>query len=182
MLRAFRETPLSTVRAVIIGQDPYHGAGQACGLAFAVPPGTAEPPSLRALVDEAARDCGFPRPRDPDLTTWARRGVLLLNDVLTVRDGAPGSHADLGWEVLTDRALEEVARLPRSIGFIVLGAKARAKLARVAAIVCMSPHVVVQAPHPAARPPLTLRGKRPFTRLNVGLIQLGARSIDWSLP
>lgn len=124
-LAALRETPPESVRVVLLGQDPYHGAGQAEGLAFSVAPGQPHPPSLRNLFAERARDLGLPVPRSGSLRAWAQDGVLLLNTTLSVREGAPGSHARLGWEPLSERVLRVLAADPAPKVFLLWGVHAQ---------------------------------------------------------
>ena len=132
-LRALTLTPLAQVKVVILGQDPYHGPGQAEGLAFSVPPGVRMPPSLRNIFAELQRDLGLPPPAHGHLGVWARQGVLLLNTSLTVEDGSPASHAKQGWEALTDALIEAVAAQPHPVVFMLWGAHAQAKLALISA-------------------------------------------------
>lgn len=161
-LRALELTPPSDVRVVILGQDPYHGRGQAEGLAFSVAPGVALPPSLRNIFKELARDLGEPMPPFPEpggsLVKWARNGVLLLNTCLTVEEGRPASHAGKGWEALTDAVIRHVAQGPRPVVFMLWGAHAQSKRALIDA----SRHQVLLANHPsplsALRPPLPFIG------------------------
>jgi uracil-DNA glycosylase len=152
-------TPLRSVRVVILGQDPYHGAGQADGLAFSVASGQRSPPSLRNIFKELERDLGPLPPREGLLESWARRGVLLLNTVLTVEEGLPGSHAGRGWESLTDRLVVAVAEKAEPVVFLLWGAHAQAKATLIEAT---SPgrHVLLAANHPS--PLAALRPPRPF--------------------
>jgi len=181
-LRALQLTPLASVRAVILGQDPYHGPGQAEGLAFSVPAGVRPPPSLRNIFAELQRDLGQPPPASGSLLAWARRGVLLLNSSLTVEGGLPGSHAKFGWEVLTDSLIMAVARQPQPVAFLLWGAHAQAKAAVVAA--GGGPHRIWQANHPsplsARRPPLPFFGCGHFSASADFLARAG-RPLDWSL-
>lgn len=181
-LRALRLTPLETVNAVILGQDPYHGVGQAEGLAFSVPAGIRPPPSLRNLFKELERDLGLAPPGCGSLVPWARRGVLLLNAVLTVEEGRPGSHARQGWEVLTDTLIDAVAAQPRPIAFLLWGAHAQAKEARVAG--AGRRHRVWAANHPsplaAQRPPLPFIGCAHFGEV-AAFLEAAGTPIDWSL-
>ena len=162
--RALELTPLSTVRAVILGQDPYHGAGQAEGLAFSVRPGVKPPPSLRNIFKELG--CAAGRAEEPSgsLVDWARRGVLLLNASLTVEEGQPGSHARKGWEVLTDALLAEAAARASPCVYMLWGAHAQAKAALIEAAAASHGRevLVLQANHPsplsAARPPVPFLG------------------------
>lgn len=175
-LRALALTPLAQVRAVILGQDPYHGPGQAEGLAFSVPPGVKPPPSLRNLFVELERDLGLPRPPHGHLGDWARRGVLLLNTCLTVEDGQPASHAGRGWEALTDALIAAVAAQPRRIVFLLWGAHAQAK-APLIERTAPGRHRLLCANHPsplsARRPPQPFIGCGHFAALRAEGLDLG---------
>ena len=168
-LRALELTPPERVRVVILGQDPYHGRGQAEGLAFSVPPGVPLPPSLRNIFKELVRDLGVPAPAFPrpggSLAGWSRQGVLLLNTCLTVEEGRAGSHAGQGWEQLTDALIAQVARGSRPIVFMLWGAHAQSKQALIAANSGPNrgpdhSHLVLLANHPS--PLSATRGPRPF--------------------
>jgi uracil-DNA glycosylase len=177
-LRALTLTPFDAVRVVILGQDPYHGAGQAHGLAFSVPPGVRPPPSLRNLFMELQRDLGCAPPADGSLERWARQGVLLLNAVLTVEDGCPGAHAGRGWEVLTAHLLRRLADDARPKVFMLWGALAQARRAGIGA-----PHLVLEANHPsplsARRPPVPFLGCGHFSQANAFLEANGRAKIGW---
>ena len=168
-LRALSLTPFDAVRVVILGQDPYHGAGQAEGLAFSVPYATRRgqpwPPSLRNILQEWASDLGREWPASGSLVPWAQQGVLLLNTCLTVEDGAPASHAKRGWEALTDALVDALAADVRPKVFLLWGAHAQAKAPRIAA---HPQHAVLQSNHPsplsAKRGPVPFVGSRPFSR------------------
>lgn len=179
-LRALRLTPLADVRVVILGQDPYHGPGQAEGLAFSVPAGTKLPPSLRNIFVELQREFGGPLPTDGHLGAWARQGVLLLNASLTVEDGQPASHARRGWEPLTDALIEAVARQPRRIAFLLWGAHAQAK-APLIEQAAPGRHLLLCANHPsplsARRPPQPFIGCGHWAALQEAGIQL-----EWLPP
>ncbi|MDF1486682.1 uracil-DNA glycosylase [Ramlibacter sp. H39-3-26] len=161
-LRALELTPPDKVRVVILGQDPYHGRGQAEGLAFSVAPGVPLPPSLRNIFQELQRDLGTPPPAFPSpggsLVKWARNGVLLLNTCLTVEDGRPASHAGKGWEVLTDAVIRHVSQGERPVVFMLWGAHAQGKRA----LIDGRRHLVLVANHPsplsALRPPIPFIG------------------------
>ncbi|OYT98015.1 MAG: uracil-DNA glycosylase [Burkholderiales bacterium PBB1] len=161
VFRALELTPLSRTRVVILGQDPYHGDGQAEGLAFSVPPGVPMPPSLRNVFKELRRDLGGPAPAHGHLGAWASRGVLLLNSSLTVEAGAPGSHAKLGWQALTDDVISAVASDPAPKVFMLWGAHAQSKTALLGPPEAAR-HLVLQSNHPsplaALRPPLPFMG------------------------
>lgn len=178
VFRALKLTPRDRVRVVLIGQDPYHGTGQAHGLAFSVPSGVPSPPSLRNLLKEREADLGLPVPDTGDLTPWAREGVLLLNAVLTVRDGEAGSHHGQGWERFTDAVIRAVDRGKDPAVFLLLGNRAQAK----AAAVDRSRHRVIETPHPS---PLSAYrgffGSRIYSRANEALESLGRAPVDWSL-
>lgn len=170
-------TPFDAVRVVILGQDPYHGAGQAHGLAFSVPPGAKPPPSLRNIFMELQRDLGC-APPDGSLERWARQGVLLLNAVLTVEDGSPGAHARRGWESLTTALLARLAEDERPKVFMLWGAHAQSRRAGLG-----EPHLVLEANHPsplsARRPPVPFLGCGHFSRANAFLSGHGRGVIDW---
>ncbi len=176
---ALHLTPFESVKAVILGQDPYHGPGQAHGLCFSVPEGIDPPPSLRNVYTERESDLGLPRPAHGNLEAWARQGVLLLNTTLTVRSGRAGSHQGRGWETFTDEVIRAVAAKPDAVVFILWGAAARKKKA----IIDQSrggPHQVIQSAHPS---PLSAHngffGSQPFSRTNEALRAAGREPIDW---
>lgn len=175
---ALHLTPLAQVKVVILGQDPYHGSGQAHGLCFSVRPGTALPPSLRNIYRELHDDLGIDLPRSGDLTAWARQGVLLLNTTLTVRGGQAGSHQGKGWEVFTDQVIRTVSAKPDTVVFVLWGAHARKKKA----LIDRTRHVVVESAHPS---PLSAHngffGSRPFSRANEALVAAGRDPVDWRL-
>jgi uracil-DNA glycosylase len=182
-LHALAVTSLDSVRVVILGQDPYHGSGQAHGLAFSVPAGVLPPPSLRNIFRELRNDLDLASPTCGDLTAWARRGVLLLNTVLTVEEGRPASHARKGWGVFTDQLITTIAQDPAPKVFLLWGAHAQAKAHLIAAI--GPQHLLLRANHPsplsARRPPLPFLGCRHFSRTNAFLIANGRAPIDWRL-
>ena len=175
---AFERTPFDAVKVVLLGQDPYHGEGQAHGLALSVRPGVARPPSLANLFKELASDAGIAAPDHGCLEDWADRGVLLLNTVLTVRAKQPGSHAKKGWEALTDGVIRALDARPRPLVFLLLGGPARKK----AGLVDRSRHRIVEAVHPS---PLSAHqgffGSRPFSAVNAALAELGEEPIDFRL-
>jgi uracil-DNA glycosylase len=180
-LRALELTPLASVRVVILGQDPYHGAGQAHGLAFSVPDGVRPPPSLRNIFIELNRDLGCPIPGSGNLERWAHQGVLLLNAVLTVEEGRPASHAGKGWEALTDALLDALARDAQPKVFMLWGAHAQVRQSTIAS--AGGPHCVLTANHPsplsARRPPQPFLGCAHFSRANRFLTDCGRAAIDW---
>jgi uracil-DNA glycosylase len=183
-LRALRELAPGDVRVVILGQDPYHGPGEAQGLAFSVPAGVKIPPSLRNIRQELAADLGLALPPDGDLSRWARAGVLLLNTSLSVERDRPASHAKLGWEWLTDQLVSAVAAEPHPKVFMLWGAHAQAKAGLIKAAGA-GRHLVLQSNHPsplaARRPPLPFLGSRPFSRANAWLAAQGVAPVDWRL-
>jgi uracil-DNA glycosylase len=173
---AFEHTPRESTRVVVLGQDPYHGAGQSHGLCFSVRPGVAHPPSLRNIFKELRADCGAAIPRDGCLVNWAEQGVLLVNAVLTVRSGEAGSHRGRGWEEFTDAVIASAARLDHVV-FVLWGNDARRK----ARAIDPERHTLIECAHPS---PLSARrffGSRPFSRTNAALRAHGQREIDWSL-
>jgi uracil-DNA glycosylase len=182
-LRALAMTPLAAVRVVMLGQDPYHGPGQAEGLAFSVPPGVRPPPSLRNIFKELQRDLGLPLPPHGHLGAWARRGVLLLNTCLTVEEGAAASHAGRGWETLTDRLIEAAAAAPQPTVFMLWGAHAQRKKALIDG--AGAAHLVLQCNHPsplsAARGPVPFIGCGHFSAA-AGFLATHGIAIDWRLP
>jgi uracil-DNA glycosylase len=176
LFNAFRLCPLAGARVLILGQDPYHQDGQAHGLSFSVRPGVPIPPSLRNIFKELRADLGVPAPATGDLTGWARQGVLLLNAVLTVRAGQPGSHAGRGWEHLTDAAILALNDRPDRVVFALWGAYAKRK----APLVTGPRHVVLAAAHPSPANVRGFLGSRPFSAVNAALSEAGREPIRWS--
>nr|WP_245478910.1 uracil-DNA glycosylase [Rubrivivax rivuli] len=180
-LRALSLTPLSQVQVVILGQDPYHGPGQAEGLAFSVPAGQKPPPSLRNIFKELQRDLGLPPPLQPSLLPWARQGVLLLNTVLTVEEGAAASHSKLGWQALTDSICRMAADDPVPKVFMLWGAHAQALAPQLTG----TAHRVLCSNHPsplsALRPPVPFIGCGHFGEANRFLQAAGRPPISWGL-
>ncbi len=181
-LAALALTPLDAVRCVILGQDPYHGEGQAHGLAFSVQDGVKVPPSLVNIYKELEADLGLPRPATGNLAKWARQGVLLLNNTLTVEAGLAGSHAGRGWDAITDAAVAAVAERDVPTVFILWGSHAKKKASRIPALSRNSVHLVLGSAHPS---PLSAHngffGSRPFSQANAFLEANGRGAIDWSL-
>lgn len=181
--RALSLTPLSQVRVVILGQDPYHGPGQAEGLAFSVATGVRLPPSLRNIFKELQKSLGIEIPADGSLVRWAKQGVLLLNTCLTVQEGQAGSHARWGWEVLTDQLVQAVAQNSKPVVFMLWGAQAQAKRALIEAAENPGQHLVLQANHPsplsATRAPIPFCGCGHFAQVNAFLAQCGEKTITW---
>jgi uracil-DNA glycosylase len=180
-LHALELTPLASVRAVILGQDPYHRIGQAHGLAFSVPDGVRPPPSLRNIFLELKGDVGCSIPHSGNLERWAGQGVLLLNTVLTVEDGQPAAHAGKGWEIFTDTLIDALAEDARPKVFLLWGAQAQAKQPRIAGVA--RAHGVLTANHPsplsARRGPQPFLGCRHFSQANAFLLARGRGQIDW---
>ncbi len=176
---ALHLTPHASVKALILGQDPYHGPNQAHGLCFSVRPGVPKPPSLENIFQELRDDLGCEVPAHGSLEAWARQGVLLLNATLTVRARQAASHQRKGWETFTDRVIEVVNEKPERVVFILWGSSARRK----ADLVDRSRHVVIESPHPS---PLSAHrgffGSRPFSRANEALQEAGREPIDWRIP
>jgi len=185
-LTALALTPLETVRVVILGQDPYHGPGQAHGLAFSVQDGVKVPPSLVNIFKELESDLGHARPSHGNLTKWAGQGVLLLNNTLTVQAGQAGSHAGRGWDAITDACVQAVVDYGLEQGrptvFILWGSHARKKAGRVKGLGTHDNHLVLTAPHPS---PLSAYGgffgSKPFSQANAFLQEHGAEPIDWAI-
>lgn len=179
IFNALNLTPLPKVRVVILGQDPYHGPGQAHGLSFSVPPGVPAPPSLQNIFKELHRDLNLPIPSHGNLESWARQGVLLLNTSLTVEAGQAGSHAKVGWQSFTDRIIEVLNQQREHLVFLLWGAHARSK----AALLDNKKHLILTSAHPS---PLSayrgFLGCGHFSRCNQFLQQLGYTPIDWRLP
>lgn len=174
--KALQLTSRADTRVVLLGQDPYHGAGQAHGLSFSVPTGVALPPSLRNIMKEREADVGIPVSSHGNLASWATQGVLLLNSTLTVRDGEAGSHRGRGWETFTDALLTAVNEKNRRVVFVLWGSTAQQKLP----LITRNHHVVLRAPHPS---PLSAHrgffGSSPFSRINNALEEVGDAPVDW---
>ena len=177
--RALDLTPIENVRVVILGQDPYHGAGQAHGLCFSVQPGVRTPPSLVNIYKELQTDLGIPPANHGFLESWARQGVLLLNSVLTVEEARAGAHQGQGWEKFTDAVIRIVNERCEHVVFLLWGSYAQKK----AAFVDTARHLVLKAPHPS---PLSAHagffGSRHFSKANAYLQSHGLEPIDWQLP
>lgn len=176
---ALHLTPFSDVKVLILGQDPYHGPGQAHGLCFSVRPPVAPPPSLENIFAELHADLDLPVPRHGSLRHWAEQGVLLLNATLTVRAHQAGSHQKKGWETFTDQVIRAVNDKPERVVFILWGSFARQKRA----LITGPQHTVLESPHPS---PLSAHrgffGSRPFSRANAALVEAGREPVDWALP
>jgi len=175
---AFDLTPLDKVEVVILGQDPYHGPGQAHGLSFSVKEGVRPPPSLNNIFKELKEDVGVPAPKSGNLTAWAEQGVLLLNSVLTVEEGKAASHRKQGWEKFTDRIIQLLSERDQPIVFILWGAFAQSKIPMIR----VPPHAIIKSAHPS---PLSAHagflGSKPFSQTNKILRSWGKKEIDWRL-
>jgi len=178
IFNAFQKTPLPNVKAVILGQDPYHGPGQAMGLSFSVPRGVPPPPSLINIFKELQSDTGVPIPNHGDLSKWAEQGVMLLNASLTVRSAEPMSHSKLGWHTFTDAVISKISAVKKNVVFILWGKFAQEKIQ----LINVQQHCVLKAPHPS---PLAAHngffGCRHFSKTNQYLMKNGIDPIDWAL-
>ena len=176
--KALEQTPLESVKVVILGQDPYHGPQQAHGLSFSVRSGVKFPPSLRNIFKELQSDVGCAIPESGDLTKWAQQGVLLLNSVLTVTEAQAGSHQGKGWETFTDKIIEAVNEKQKNVVFILWGAYAIKK----GELIDRSRHLVLESVHPS---PLSAHrgffGTKPFSQANQYLVEKGRGAVNWSL-
>jgi uracil-DNA glycosylase len=176
---ALHLTSYAATRVLILGQDPYHGPGQAHGLCFSVRRGVRVPPSLQNIYTELRNDLGIEPPSHGNLEHWAHQGVLLLNATLTVRAGAPGSHQGKGWETFSNQVIRAVNAKPERVVFVLWGANAR----RAKPLIDTDRHVIIESAHPS---PLSASkgffGSRPFSRINAALVEVGQAPIDWRLP
>ena len=177
IFRAFDLTPVEQVKVVILGQDPYHGPGQAHGLSFSVPVNVPAPPSLKNIFKEIETDLGVQMSGYPDLEKWARQGVLLLNAVLTVRGGQAASHSKIGWQEFTDAVIRYISDNCEGVVFMLWGNFARSK----AELIDRSKHVVLEAAHPSPLARGAFFGCRHFSRANEALASFGRTPIDWRL-
>ncbi len=175
---AFDATPYNEVKVVLLGQDPYHGEGQAHGLCFSVPDGVRQPPSLLNIFQELNTDLGIPVPKHGNLEKWAKQGVLLLNATLTVRANLAGSHQHQGWEIFTDQVIRSLSARRDGLVFLLWGNYAQAK----ADMIDTSKHIILKAAHPS---PFSVYrgfyGCRHFSKTNELLIQMGKKPIDWNI-
>ncbi|MFI5954850.1 uracil-DNA glycosylase [Cryptosporangium sp. NPDC051539] len=177
LFAAYRLCAPEDVKVLLLGQDPYHGPGQAHGLCFSVRSGTRIPPSLRNVFKEMAADVGTAMPAGGELTAWGEQGVLLLNSVLTVRRGKAGSHANKGWEEFTDATIRAVNTLDHRVVYLLWGSYARKK----AELVTNPAHVVLEAGHPSPMNPRGFLGSRPFSATNKALTDAGRPEVVWDL-
>lgn len=182
LFAALRLTPPEHVKCVILGQDPYHEPGQAHGLAFSVRPGEKIPPSLRNIYQELNQDLGCPIPAHGCLTAWGERGVLLLNNVLTVYRGAANSHKKWGWQKFTTVLLREVNKLSQPVAYLLWGKDAQNKVKSAALDEAVAPRLILTSSHPS---PLSayrgFLGSRPFSQVNRFLEEKGSEAIDWTI-
>lgn len=178
IFNALHFTSFDGTKVVIIGQDPYHGPGQAHGLSFSVKPGVKIPPSLKNIYKELQSDVGCYIPNHGFLIDWTKQGVLLLNAVLTVRAGTPNSHKALGWEMFTDKVIETLNQREKPVVFVLWGAYAQQKQQ----LITSSRHFIIKSPHPS---PFSANrgffGSRPFSRTNAYLREIGSEEIDWQI-
>ena len=177
IFNAFDKTPFLSVKVVILGQDPYHGAGQAHGLCFSVPKGIPPPPSVQNIFKELHSDLGIPIPNHACLECWAAQGVFLLNAVLTVRASEPASHSQIGWQTFTDAVIRTLSEQRTGLVFLLWGNFARAKKS----LIDTSKHHILEAAHPSPLSRGAFFGNRHFSQTNILLQQQGLMPIDWML-
>ena len=177
IFKAFDSTPLNSVKVVILGQDPYHGKGQAHGLSFSVQEGVHQPPSLQNIFKELRDDLRIPLPDNGNLELWAERGVFLLNSVLTVRAGLPASHSKIGWSLFTDRVISILSEKREGVVFMLWGNYARSKRE----LIDHNKHLVLEAAHPSPLARGAFFGCRHFSKANEYLIAKGKDPVNWSL-
>ncbi|WP_169777377.1 uracil-DNA glycosylase [Campylobacter mucosalis] len=177
IFNAFNLTPFNSVKVVILGQDPYHGANQAMGLSFSVPKGVKIPPSLVNIYKEIYDDLGIKEPNSGDLTYWAKQGVLLLNTTLSVSAGAANSHAHFGWQTFTDAVIKILNQKRENIVFLLWGNPAKAKIP----LINQSKHLILAAAHPSPLARGAFFGSRHFSKTNEYLVKCGKTPIDWDL-
>ncbi|HMQ05825.1 MAG TPA: uracil-DNA glycosylase [Saprospiraceae bacterium] len=178
IFNAFNLTPFDRVKVVILGQDPYHGPGEAMGLSFSVPTGIRIPPSLINIFKEIHSDCGFQIPKHGDLTYWATQGVLLLNAMLTVEHKKPGSHQHIGWQRFTDTVISKLSQKRTGLVFLLWGNFAKNK----GIMIDRKKHLVLEAAHPSPLARGAFFGCRHFSKTNEYLTQQGLEAIDWQIP
>lgn len=178
IFNCFKVTALDDVKVVILGQDPYHGQGQAMGLSFSVPKGIAVPPSLQNIYKELESDLSIPRPAHGDLTSWAKQGVLLLNAVLTVRANTPNSHKDKGWETFTDSVIKKLSDKKDGLVFILWGNNARQKKS----LIDGQKHLILESPHPSPFSAYSgFFGCKHFSKTNAYLLSKNKPIINWKI-
>lgn len=177
IFRAFDLCPVDKLKVVILGQDPYHGEGQAMGLSFSVPENITAPPSLKNIFKEISSDLGISMSGKPDLSSWAEQGVLMLNAILTVRAGQPTSHSNIGWETFTDAVIRSISEQCEGVVFLLWGNFARSK----AALIDRSKHHILEAAHPSPLARGAFFGCKHFSKTNEILISEGKKAIDWQI-
>ena len=177
MFNAFNLTPFDHVKVVVIGQDPYHGPGQAMGLSFSVPKGIKVPPSLKNIYKELANDVGIEVPDHGDLTYWARQGVFLLNAILTVEHKSPGSHKKVGWQKFTNAVIQKLSDEKEGLVFLLWGRFARSKVE----IIDELKHYVLESAHPSPLAGDAFMGNHHFSKTNELLLRQGEKAIDWQV-
>ena len=177
MFSAFHATPFDSVKVLLLGQDPYHGPGEAHGMCFSVRPGVRVPPSLVNMYKELQTDLGCVRPAHGHLVAWAEQGVLLLNTVLTVRDNEPASHKGQGWETFTDAVIRALVERDRPMVFLLWGAHAQKK----EKLIGSGKHRVLKMAHPSPLSAKKFLGSKPFSATNAALVELGQEPINWQL-
>ncbi len=179
LFSTFRYTPFESVKVLLLGQDPYHGAGQAHGLSFSVPPNITFPPSLRNIFKELNTDLGLKVPNNGNLIPWAKQGILLLNAVLTVREGDAASHKNKGWEKFNDAIIKKLSNEAEPMVFLLWGNYAKKKKI----LINQEKHIVIEGIHPS---PLSANsgffGSKPFSTVNTALEKLGKKPINWQIP
>lgn len=177
IFEAFNRTTLHQIKVVIIGQDPYHREGQAMGLSFSVPKSVRIPPSLRNIYKEILNDLGHEIPTHGDLTQWANQGVLLLNSILTVESGQPGSHRKIGWEVFTDRVIEFISNQKKHVVFLLWGAYAKSK----SKLINKNKHLILESAHPSPLARNKFMNNHHFSKTNKYLIENKLDPINWKI-
>lgn len=177
IFNAFNQTPFDQVKVIILGQDPYHNPGEAMGLSFSVPAGVRIPPSLQNIYKEINSDLGLPMPLHGDLTHWASQGVLLLNAMLTVEAGKPGSHQNIGWQTFTDAVIRRLSDQREHLVFMLWGRFAQGKKA----LIDPAKHLILEAAHPSPLARDAFKGCRHFSLANTYLQENGKKGIDWSI-
>ena len=177
IFNAFEKTHFDQVRVVILGQDPYHGPGQAMGLCFSVPKNVAVPASLKNIFKEIHRDVGLPIPDNGDLTPWTKQGVFLLNAIVTVEKNQAGSHSKIGWQLFTDAVIKTLSDHRKGLIFLLWGNYARSKKA----LIDLSKHTVLEAAHPSPLARDAFKGCGHFSKVNSILTQQGEKPINWSI-
>jgi uracil-DNA glycosylase len=178
VFNAFKATPFARVKVLLLGQDPYHGPGQAHGMCFSVRPGVRPPPSLVNMFKELHTDLGCKVPNHGNLQAWAEQGVMLLNAVLTVRAGQPNSHKSKGWEKFTDAVIKALDAREKPVVFVLWGGYAQKK----ARLIKGPQHRIVKAAHPSPLSMAKYMGSKPYSAINAALEEVGQEPIDWQIP